>query len=170
MTRLPTNYEFKETSATSGNYTKITETPLKFRILTSPIIGWEYFTNENKPKRSAHFFQSTPDIKPDGKPKEFWAFVVWNYEEKKIQIMEITQQTIKKAIVALTQDQDFGDPKGYDLKVSKTGKGKETKYTLLPLGKTSFSPEGEDVDAILADARSVRLEALFDGDDPFKPF
>lgn len=170
MTRLPNNYEFKENLATGGNYTKITEEPLKFRVLTSPITWWGYFTNENKPKRSRYAFSSTPDIKPDGKAKEFWAFVIWNYTEKKIQVMEITQQTIKKAIWDLVKDVDFGDPKEYDLKISKTGKGKETKYTLLALGKSDFAPEGEEVDAILKEANSIRLEALYDGDDPFKPF
>jgi hypothetical protein len=96
--------------------------------------------------------------------------VIWNYTEKKIQVMEITQQTIKKAIWDLVKDVDFGDPKEYDLKISKTGKGKETKYTLLALGKSDFAPEGEEVDVILKEANSIRLEALYDGDDPFKPF
>lgn len=161
MTRLPNTYEFKENTPTAKNYTKITETPLKFRILTSPIIGYEYFTNDNKPKRSPEPFVSTPDIRSDGRVKEFRAFVVWNYEEKHIQIMEITQQTLKKAIVDLTKDPDFGDPKNFDLKVYKTGKGKETKYTLLPLGKSAFTPDGETIEKIMQDTNNIRLEALY---------
>lgn len=165
MTRLPENYEFKESTATGGNYTKFTEEPVKFRVLTSPIIGYEYFTSENKPRRSRHQFSSTPNIKEGGSVKEFRAFVVWNYNEEKIQIMEVTQQTIKKAIVGLAKDPDFGDPKTYDLKISKEGKGKETKYHIYPLAKWVFANE-----QAIKEANSVRLEALYDGDDPFKPF
>lgn len=75
--RLPENYEPAKTGG--GNYTKLQDGDTKIRILTSPIIGYEYFAVDNKPKRSRTMFTSTPDIKDDSKVKEFWAFVVWNY-------------------------------------------------------------------------------------------
>jgi hypothetical protein len=52
-------------------------------------------------------FASTSDIKENGKVKEFRAFVVWNYNEEKTQVMEITQNTIKDQIFALAKDEDF---------------------------------------------------------------
>lgn len=171
MTRLPNNYELPKSEG--GNYTKLKKgTTTKIRILTSPIVGWEYFTNENKPKRQREAFNGIPsDSKEGRKPKEFWAFVVWNYEENAIQIMEITQNTIKEKLFNLAKDSDFGDPKAYDIKIARNnGEGIETKYDITALGKAEFSPEKANVEEIMKEAKGIRLEALYDGDDPFKPF
>ena len=43
--RLPEDYKLKE--STGWNYFKITEESQSFRILTSPIIWWEYFREES---------------------------------------------------------------------------------------------------------------------------
>lgn len=159
-TRLPEDY----TPAQSGwgQYTKLKDGDTKIRILTSPIIGYEYFTEANKPKRSKEMFSDTSDIKEGGKVKEFWAFVVWNYNEEKTQIMEITQNTIKDQIFALAKDEDFGDPKWYDLKITRSWKDLETKYQVKPLWAKTF----DNKEAIEA-AKNINLTALFDGEDPF---
>jgi hypothetical protein len=47
------------------------------------------------------------DIKEDGKVKEFWSFVIWNYSLEKLQVMTITQSSIKKQLMSLIQDADF---------------------------------------------------------------
>jgi flagellar capping protein FliD len=65
-------------------------------------------------------FTNTSDIKENGKVKEFRAFVVWNYTDEKVQIMEITQNSIKNQIYKLANDEDFGDPKTYDLKINRS--------------------------------------------------
>lgn len=173
MTRLPENYEFKENTGTS-NYLKVTEDPQEFRILTSPVIWWEYFRTEwdkSVPVRQKSEFDWIPsDSKNWEKPKEFWAFAVWNHTLGKVQIMEITQQTIKKEILKYAQDdENWGDPKKYDLRISKSGKGKETKYTVTALPKSKFESESDEKWAFEL-AKPINLEALFDGSDPFKPF
>lgn len=173
MTRLPENYEFKENTGTS-NYLKVTEDPQEFRILTSPVIWWEYFRAEwdkALPVRQKAEFDWIPsDSKNWEKPKEFWAFAVWNHTLGKVQIMEITQQTIKKEILKYAQDdENWGDPKKYDLRISKSGKGKETKYTVTALPKSKFESEADEKWAFEL-AKPINLEALFDGSDPFKPF
>jgi hypothetical protein len=65
----------------SGNYMKLQDGANKFRILTAPIIGWEYWNAENKPVRSRERWSSIPaDARLDEgafKPKHFWAFVVY---------------------------------------------------------------------------------------------
>src|SRR3990167_10963883 len=78
---------------TTSNYMKLSEGEHTFRVLSSAIIGWEYFTTENKPIRSREQFEERPDdLKKDGKINHFWAFVVWNYEEKRVQILEIRSE------------------------------------------------------------------------------
>lgn len=162
MNRLPENYE--PAKSTGGAYTKLQDGDTKIRILTSPIIWFEYFTLENKPKRSKTMFTNTNDIKENWKVKEFWAFVVWNYNSEAVQIMEITQNTIKDQIFALARDEDFWDPKGYDLKITRSWKDLETKYQVKPLAQKPF----ENKEAI-EEAKKINLEALFDWEDPFRP-
>jgi hypothetical protein len=45
--------------------------------------------------------------------------VVWNYDEKKIQVCSITQASIKNQIIGYAKDEDFGDPREYDIKINK---------------------------------------------------
>lgn len=162
MSRLPENYEAPQTAS---NYTKLKEGDNKVRILTAPVIGYEYFTVENKPKRSKTMFKETPDIKEDGKVKEFWAFGVWNYDLNTLQVMEITQAGIKTQLTELASDDDYGSPLLYDIKISKTGKGLDTRYQVKPLPPKDF-----DNAQAIKDAESLNLEALFDWADPFLPF
>ena len=84
------DYKMPETS----NYLKLTEGEHTFRIISSAIVGWEYFTTEKKPVRSKTPFEDTPGIKYGDQPKHFWAFLIWNRDAKKIQIMQITNFTV----------------------------------------------------------------------------
>jgi hypothetical protein len=170
---LPAGYEVPKSPS---NYMKLDEDTNKFRILSSPVMGWSYWTKDKKPVRSSEPFEGVPDdarldtIKNrDGsereefRPKHFWAFVVWNYADKRVQILEITQSTVQSAISALVTNEDWGDPKEYDITVTGKGEGLDRKYTVQP------SPQKPvPVDAHKAyRAMKIDLEALFRGADPF---
>jgi len=160
---LPQGYEKPKTQS---RYLKFNEEgKYRFRILTKPIIGFEYFTTENKPVRQKEEFEELPrNIKEDGKIKEFWAFVVWDCNDKMIKICEITQQTIKEPILALSIDEDYGDPRGYDIEVTRVGKSYgEIKYTLIAKPPVPTSKEILDEFS----KTYVNLEKLFTGEDPF---
>ena len=156
MTRLPENYEV---ATSEGSYTRFVEWDTKLRILTSPIMWYEYFTTENKPKRSKEKFKNTPDIKEKWQVKEFWAFVVYNYNTENVEICEITQSSIKKQLYQLSRDEDFGDPKQYDIKIKREWKGVDTRYMITPLNKTEFSKD--------VDIKNINLEAMYSWDNPF---
>ena len=152
---------------TESRYFKFQQGENSFRVLSSAIIGYEHWNNDNKPVRNKAGWAKRPDnvkIRDDGSYdiKHFWAFIIWNYEESKIQIMEITQKTIMNAIKALVDNEKWGDPKEYDITITKTGDGFETKYTVMPNPKTEVQKEIQDE----LDAKSINLEALFDGNDP----
>ena len=158
MPFLPENYKEPETS----NYMKWVDGKNKFRVLSDAITGWEYWTNDNKPVRSRTEFKSTPNIKPEEKVKYFWAMVVWNYQAERVQILEITQKTIRNALETMNADADWGDPKGYDITVNRSGSGFETEYTVTP----KDAPLAKEIkDAY--ESMSINLEALFDNGDPF---
>ena len=149
------------------NYTKLKEGQTDIRILSSAIIGFEYWNTENKPVRSKEPFAETPDIKigKDGKSKvkHFWAFIVWNYTENSLQVMEITQVTIMNAVKALVDNEKWGDPKGYDITITRTGEGLETEYQTMP---NPHSEIEEEVKALYEET-TIDLEKLYTGEDPF---
>ena len=84
--------------------------------------------------------------------------------------MEVTQASIKKEFWKYAKDEEnWGDPKKYDFRVYRTGKWKETRYTLTALPKSKFDSEADEKGAFEL-AKPINLEALYDGGDPFKPF
>ena|SRR3990167_2389310 len=166
MSFLPEDYKAPD----SSNYLKFKDGENTIRVLSSAIIGYEYWTENNKPVRSREPFQGIPeDIRreKDGTPtriKHFWAFVVWNYEAEKVQIAEITQSTIRKDIKALVDNKKWGDPKGYDITITRTGEGLDTDYAVMPNPHSSLDP----VIKAAYEQREINLEALYENGDPFQ--
>ena len=130
------------------------------------MVGYEYWTNDNKPVRSKERPTHTPNAKQeeDGKVriKEFWAVGVLDLNDGIIKTWQITQVTIKKAILNLYQDEDYGEPKNYDLKITRVGSRTETEYHVVPgpIKAISLTPaQKKEIDAL-------NLEALFEGKYP----
>ena len=156
-----TDYKLPETS----NYMKLTEGEHTFRVLSSAIVGYMYFNNENKPIRSRTAFDEMPsDIKKDGRINHFWAFVVWNYESSRVQILELSQKTIQTQMKALIDNAKWGNPKSYDITITRKGTGmQDTEYAVMPNPHTSVSSEIVEKYA----KAKINLDALFEGFDPF---
>lgn len=160
MNFLPENYEAPRSS---NYYLKMQEGENRVRILSAPIIGWEDWTADKKP------FRFTFDNKPlksfdAAKPvKHFWAFIVFNYNEEQIQIMHVTQATIRKKIESLCKDKDWGAPYNYDIKIIKSGEKVDTEYVVNPVPHKPVDPY------ILQcfRERPCNLEAIFINADPF---
>jgi hypothetical protein len=64
---------------------------------------------------------------------------------------------------AIVDNEDWGDPKGYDMTITKTGEDLETKYTVQPSPHRELTEEEKE----LIGETKVVLEALFEGEDPF---
>lgn len=164
------NYKMPSTN----NYCKFLEGDTTFRVLSSAIVGYEYWTAENKPVRSKIPFDETPNIKMvknDGGqmvedyPRHFWAFVVWNYKDERIQILQMTQKGIMEYVKSLVDNKRWGNPSGYDITVTRKGSGLATEYTCVA------NPHSVMEDHI-AEAWSkckIDLTELYTGGDPFKP-
>lgn len=159
---LPKDYEVP---VSPSNYMKFSEGDNRFRILGSAIVGWEYFTKDNKPVRSREPFEDTlSDIKKEGKVKAFWAFPVWNYQAESIQILELTQKGIMNAIKGYVDNEKWGNPFMYDFNVKRTGEGLDTEY------QTQAEPPVKAISKEIKSAymeKPVNLDTLFDGEDPF---
>jgi hypothetical protein len=141
----------------------------KVRFLSAPILGFEYWNNDNKPVRARELWESIPaDARLDDgafKPKHFWALVVYNYASKAVEILQITQTSIQTQITDLICNEDWGDPREYDLTINRKGQKLDTEYTVQPSPARSLAA---DVKAAF-EAKPINLEALFDGANPFEP-
>lgn len=155
---LPQDYEAPQGAS---SYMKLQDGENKIRILSKPIIGWLDW----KDKKPYRFRMNNRPEKPmgDSPIKHFWAFIVWNYADQAIQILEITQATIQKSIQNLSKDDDWGAPFFYDLKISRKGKDLNTEYTVTPSPKKDLPDEIKKA----ALEKPANLEALFEGADPW---
>lgn len=156
---LPANYEAPKAS---NFYMKFVEGENKFRILSQPILGWEDWLDK-KPVRFKMANKPQKPIDPKKAIKHFWAMIVWNYNSEEIQVLHLTQATLRKSLEALCNDPDWGAPYFFDLKVMKTGEGIDTEYSLNPLPHKELAPHIKE----MFNERRCNLDALFYNDDPF---
>ena len=149
----------------TSNYMKFKDGDNTFRVLSSAIVGYEYFNKENKPIRSRFEFDETPNIKDGGEVKHFWAFAVWNYADERIQVLELTQKGIMGYMQSLINNKKWGNPTGYDITVTKKGTGLTTEYS-------EMAEPHSVIESKIATAWSkckIDLSELYRGGDPFKP-
>lgn len=161
MTFLPPEYK---SPSNNTRYMKLQEGENKFRILTQPILGWEDW-NDKSPIR--YRFDQKPEhsIDPLKPAKHFWAFAVFNYSTETVQILFLTQASVRNAIEALSRDEEWGAPYYYDIKVTKTGKDKLTKYSVSPSPHKELSPYIVEC----FNECPCWLDVLYSNGDPFSP-
>ena len=145
-----------------SSFMKLEDGDNTFRILSKPVVGYEYWTTESKPVRSREKFEETPNIKltKEGKPttvKHFWSFLVYNYKVNAIQSLELTQASVMKAMKALIENPKWGNPAGYDITINRTGKELLTKYAVVPNPHSALTPEIEEAFA----NTTIDLEDIF---------
>jgi len=162
---LPQDYAIPS----NKGYMKLKTGENNFRIMSPAIIGYEYWTNDNKPVRSKEMFKETPDIKVDKfkrptRVKHFWAFIVYNYEDRAIQILQITQSTIQEQIKAIIDNKKWGNPMMYDITINKVGEDLQTSYSVVP------NPHS-DLEKTIKDefkSKVIDLDKLYSGENPFE--
>lgn len=156
---LPTGYEAPKSVSF---YTKFEDgDKVKLRILPSGledrncITGFEYFEEmddgKKKPKRS---ISSTKHIEE----KHFWAFKVYNHNLGIVQLCSLKQKGLMKALSDLFTNEDYGDPLGYDITISRTGKGMDTEYGLVPSPPKPLNAQYED--------KNINWNNWLDSEDP----
>lgn len=157
---LPSNYKAPKTA---GVYMKLQDGENKIRILSAPVLGWEDWTANKEPVRFHFHDKPKTSIDPTNPVKHFWAFIVWNYVESRIQILQIRQSTIRESLENLSKDKDWGAPYFYDVKITKSGEGINSKYGVLSL---PHKPVADHIKEAFYEER-INLNALFMSEDPF---
>ena len=164
----------KEVDSGNGRYInpgKI-DGEIRLRLFGDGITGYELWVTENgkdKPMR----WESKPSELPsnvkvydggrESQLKRFVAVVAWDYEAEEFKVLGMTQKTLISALMGLIADDDWGDPSGYDIKISKTGTNLTSEYFLKPVPKKAVTKELKEGFADLA----CDLSKMFDGEDPF---
>lgn len=124
-----------------GSNLYLTDFPVKIRVLTrDPMVYNDNFANTK------------------------YAFVVFNVDEQKVQILDKTSG-FPRRFQEINSDPDFGgDIRGIDVKVTTNGKqGKETRYNITPL--TPPAPLTEVQKQIIVDA-AIDLEGIIKKHNP----
>jgi len=124
----------------------------------------EYFNTDNKPVRSQELPEDTSDIKKGAAVKHFWAFPVWNYNAKRVQILEITQKGIMQTMTSYIKNPNWGNPKEYDFIVNRTGTGMaNTEYA------TAVNPKSPLDEKVAEQYKNMNIDLtlLYVGEDPF---
>jgi hypothetical protein len=168
---LPEGYQTPEVQS---NYMTLEDGVNSFRILSNAIVGYEWWAEQGEEGRRPVRVRTAEEI-PDEvrnasdnrqKARHFWAFTVYNYQTKTIQILVLKQQTVMRAIEAFVKNPKWGNPKEYDLIIERVRTGnrdRDVEYNVIP---EPPSPLDEGI-VELARSVPVRLEALYDGEDPF---
>lgn len=159
---LPDNYE---PPSSGGGYTKLELGDNKLRLLSSPLMMWSCWT-DGKVKRLPYAQDNKP-AKGSGQKdsvKHAWGLVVFNYQTKAIEVLELDKQDIIAGLTTHANDPDWGHPKHYDVVINKSGSGMDTEYKLVCKPKTE--PSQEIVDAFVENPIDLN-QLLVENGNPF---
>lgn len=178
MAQLPEGYTVPSSGA---DFFSFADGVNQFRIVSDPVMGYQYWNADNKPVNLTVEPKLSEMINPqmdavkdkngdevldaDGnpvmearKPAHFWACLVLVREgsNTSLQMAQITQRSVQTGIMDLYKDPDWGDFSNYDIKVTKTGSGLLTKYSVLAAPHKELT---EDEQAMV-DASEIDINAL----------
>jgi len=97
-------------------------------------------------------------------PKLVWAVTVFNLDINEVQILEISQKTIKDFLFSITSGKIKTDWTLFDIQVTKTGDDKDTtKYSMIAGNDAELS----EVHQSIISSTFVDLSQMELGGDPF---
>ena len=107
------------------------------------------------------------------KPKAFYAFFVWNYEDECVQVFQFSQQGLIDPIISnLSDDEISAEPQAYDFKLSTNGlSGMDKRYNVLCVsGWRRQDKHDKKITAAFDEVmnQGADLSNLLVGADPFK--
>lgn len=164
---LPDDYELPKSDSV---FMDIQEGDNKIRVMSPAVFGWEGW-KDGQPTRYPGVENpfTEDDVDFDERFKKpnyshFWGFIVWNFADKKIQILQISQRGILKDLIKLVRSEDWGDPRNYSIVITKTVTKQRTEYKAQA---TPPKPISAEVLQAYKDS-TIKLEQLFDNGEEEK--
>ena len=113
------------------------------------------------------------ELTGDEKPKGFYAFFVWSYEEECVQVFQFSQQGLIDPIIANLSDEEISqEPWAFDFKISTNGlSGMDKRYQVACVpGKRRQEKVNKQIEAAFDEVmnQGADLSNLLVGADPFK--
>ena len=113
------------------------------------------------------------ELTGDEKPKNFFAFWIWNYEDECVQIFQFSQTGLIDPIIANLSDEEIQqEPSMYDFKLSTNGlSGMDKRYNVSCVpGKRRQEKVNKQIEAAFDEVmnQGADLTNLLVGADPFK--
>lgn len=146
--------EYKAPQGSGGTYLKLEDgKPVKLRLVSDPYIYYAQF-------------------KPTDPIQTKYAWAVYNHDEDKGQILQLPVTAFRQ-IQELATDKEWGDPSKYDIKITRTGTGLETKYSIIGSPNKSFLTAEQKAKASLEVSEKVEgslpLQMAIEGKEPPAP-
>ena len=113
------------------------------------------------------------ELTGDEKPKGFYAFFIWNYEEECVQVFQFSQAGLIDPIIANLSDEEISqEPWAYDMKISTNGlSGMDKRYQVACVpGKRRNEKTNKQIEAAFEEVmnQGADLSNLLVGADPFR--
>jgi len=106
------SYSDYDPSETSGIYMRLEQGDNRVRIVSEP-------------------YKFKREFPTSDQPVQRYGWAVIDRADGELKYLEVGPMIFGQ-IVALNEDEDYGDPTTYDLKIKKTGEMLETRYTVIP--------------------------------------
>ena len=129
------NSDYNVPSSGESSYMKFKKDENRFRILDTPVVGYQYWQEPRVPVR----IKLASEAPAGEKPKHFWQVPVWS--EGQVKILDITQSTVQKQLLELDRNSEWGNLSQYDVIVNRKGDGMDTTYTTTPCPKSPMTDE-----------------------------
>jgi hypothetical protein len=125
---LPKGYATPESER---RFMELTEGANTFRVLSPAIVGYEWWEDTGNGDRVPRRVRTAEEVPAEVRnapedrdaAKHFWALTVYNYDTQSIQVLELKQKSIMRAIEAYMKNPKWGNPMGYDLLIEKVKTG-----------------------------------------------
>lgn len=158
------------------------------RILSAPLLGYVLFTDDRKPIRRQYDPENPTlgDFRREELPglkaqkdengnyqgsRHFWMMLVWDYKDYAPKILEITQQTIIRSLHNVIEDDDWGNPKNFDINIHRQGTGRfDTEFTVTPKPKKDVDDAITEAIIELQENNLLDLNKIWDGGYPFEKY
>jgi hypothetical protein len=154
----------EELDKKQSDYYKFEEGKNQFRIVSPFAWGYKYnFKNsaEGAAKNYPFYKTDSAEVEANRSKLQLTAgMVVFDYRTNELKALTVHQKNILNAIREYNDNPKYGEPTGYDLFVTKTGSGKNSKYP-----STTADPK-EEMSQAIKDALAkvtINLDNFYEG-------
>ena len=97
-------------------------------------------------------------------PKRVYAFTVWNFETKQVEVMSVKQKSILDGLKSLSTTEEYADMLAWDLQITRAS---QTQYAVTPLPRKKATESQVETALSDAEADGFDITSMLDNCDPF---